>query len=158
MEKLDPLAIGGKGRRVSPISLGEALAPVVQAFTEEGGRLGVSIHYKADGDFVVATNREVAQHALANLLDNAIWWASQGDAKSPGVRVTLTPDGFSVSDNGPGIQESHRGMIYEPGFTTRDGAHGLGLTLSRDLIGGIGGAIRLTKPQTATFKVRLTEK
>ncbi|MFC1575951.1 ATP-binding protein, partial [Gemmatimonadota bacterium] len=157
MARLDPLAIGGRGRRVSRISLDEALRPVIQAFEEEGGRQGVSIHYEPKGDLEVVTNREVAQHSLANLLDNAVWWASNGEAPSPVVRVRLTPAGFSVSDNGPGIPEEHRDLIYEPTFSTRDGAHGLGLTLARDLLGTIGGRIRLAKLQPATFVVQLTE-
>ena len=155
MARLDPLAIGGRGRRISPISLDEALRPVIQAFEEEGGRLGVSIHYEPQGDVEVVTNREVAQHALANLLDNAIWWASKGVARSPLVRVRFTQAGFSVVDNGPGVHKAHRKLIYEPGFSTRDGAHGLGLTLVRDLLGTIGGEVRLAKLSPATFVVEL---
>ena len=49
-------------------------------------------------------------------------------------------------------------MIYEPGFSTKDGAHGLGLTLVRDLLGTIGGRIRLAKLRPATFVVQLTEQ
>ena len=32
MESLDPLAIGGRGRRISPVGLRETLSPVVEAF------------------------------------------------------------------------------------------------------------------------------
>ena len=158
MANLDPLAIGNSGRQVSPMSLNEALIPVIQAFEQEGGRLGVSIHYESDGDLEVVTNREVAQHALANLLENSIWWAKKGDASSPLVRVRLNPAGFSVSDNGPGIPEKDRDMIYDPEFSTREGAHGLGLTLVRDLLGTVGGGIRLAKLRPATFVVQLTEQ
>ena len=157
MARLDPLAIGGRGRRVSSISLDDALRPVIQAFEEEGGRVGVSIQYEPRGDVEVVTNREVAQHALANLLDNAIWWASRGTGSSPIVWVRFTESGFSVADNGPGIDKGHRSMIYEPGFTTRDGAHGLGLTLVRDLLGTIGGNVRLTNLSPATFVVNLKD-
>lgn len=156
--KLDPLAIGNRGRRVSPMSLNEALTPIIQAFEQEGGRLGVSIHYESGGDLEVVTNREIAQHTLTNLLENSVWWATSGEASSPLVRVRLTPTGFSVSDNGPGILEEHRDMIYEPGFSTKDGAHGLGLTLVRDLLGTIGGRIRLVKLRPATFVVQLTDQ
>ena len=108
----------------------------------------------------VVTNREIAQHSLANLLDNAIWWAAEGDPPSPSpfVRVRLTAAGFSVSDNGPGIPAEHRGQIFAPGFSTRDGAHGLGLTLVRDLLDTIGGSVRTAKLQPATFTVQLTER
>jgi signal transduction histidine kinase len=155
MQRLDPLAIGGRGRRVSPISLDDALSPVVNAFREEGDRLGVSIDYASGSDLELVSNREVAQHALANLLDNAIWWSTQSEAKSPIVRVRLSPTGFSVSDNGPGVRKEHADLIYQPNFTMRPGAHGLGLTLVRDLLNSVGGRVRLAKRRPARFEVQL---
>ena len=61
-------------------------------------------------------------------------------------------------DNGPGIPEEHRDLIYDPAFSTKDGAHALGLTLVRDLLGTIGGRIRLAKLLPETFVVQLSEK
>ena len=155
IEKLDPLAIGGRGRRLSPVVMKETLEPVVHTFAQEADRLGVSIHLEGAAKLELITNREVVQHSLSNLLDNAIWWASREDASSPVVRIRVTPTGFSISDNGPGIPDDHRSLIYEPGFSTREGAHGLGLTLVRDLLETIGGSVRLAKIRPARFVVRV---
>ncbi|GEM_PF-4219751 len=62
----------------------------------------------------MVTNAEVAQHSLANLLNNAIWWAKEGTAQSPCASVHLMPKGFSVSDNGPGIPEQYRNAKEGP--------------------------------------------
>ncbi|MGE0158621.1 MAG: sensor histidine kinase [Gemmatimonadales bacterium] len=156
MSQLDPLAFGGRGRRVARIDLDDALAPVIRAFEEEGDRFGVTISYVGRCG-VVSTNREVAQHALANLLDNAIWWAAKTPSGSPHVVVKTTSTGFSVADNGPGVDKKHRELVFEPGFSTKEEAHGLGLTLVRELLATIGGSVTLTKLRPATFSVELTE-
>lgn len=158
MERLDPLAIGGRGRRVSDIVLGAALRDVLEAFEDEFDRSAVALEFQAEPEVTVRTNREVAQQVLANLLDNALFWAPQGNAKTPIVTVRLTSRGFSISDTGPGIPEPIRPVIFEPHFTTRDGAHGLGLTLAKDLLKGVGGRIRLADPQTAKFTVELEHR
>jgi two-component system, NtrC family, sensor histidine kinase HydH len=155
IEKLDPLAVGGRGRRVTDLNLQDVLGDVVEAYAEECDRVGVAIDLQGDRDLKVKTNREVAQHSFAGLIENAIWWARQGDADSPIVQVRLKEKGFTVSDNGPGVPENIATAIFEPHFTTRDGALGLGLTLVKDLLKSIGGSVRLTKRKPPTFDVKL---
>lgn len=155
MEKLDPLAIGGRGRRVKDIHLCEALRDVLEAYEDEFDRNGVALDFEEDPELVVRTNQEIAQQVLSNLIDNALFWASQGEANTPIVSVRPSPRGFSVWDTGPGIPKKMRRVIFEPHFTTRDGAHGLGLTLVKDLLKTIGGRVRLADPGSARFSVEL---
>jgi signal transduction histidine kinase len=156
IEKLDPLAIGGRGRRITEVPLAEALQDVLDAYEDEFGRAGVFLDFTGDPGISVRTNREVAQQVLSNLLDNALFWAPQGDAKSPVVKVKVTPKGFTIQDSGPGIAEGIRRVIFEPHFSTRDGAHGLGLTLVKDLLKTVGGRVRLADPESARFHVELS--
>lgn len=156
MEKIDPLAIGGRGRRVKQIALADPLEDVAAAYQDEFDRRGVFLDFKPNRDSVVTTNPEIVQQVFSNLLDNALHWADKGDgAEDPVVKVRLTPKGFSIHDSGPGISEKVRRVIFEPHFTTRDDAHGLGLTLAKDLLKTIGGRIRLTDPESARFSVEV---
>jgi signal transduction histidine kinase len=156
MEKLDPLAIGGRGRRVTEVPLAQALEDVLDAYEDELGRAGVFLDFEGDPEISVRTNREVAQQVLSNLLDNALFWAPQGNAKTPVIKVKVTPKGFTIQDSGPGIAKGIRKVIFEPHFTTRDGAHGLGLTLVKDLLKTVGGRVRLSDPGSARFHVELS--
>ena len=155
MEKMDPLAIGGRGRRVSDVTMSEALQDVLDAYEEEFNRRGIHLVFDADPDQTVRTNQELAQQVFSNLLDNALYWAPEGGSGTPVVTVTLTRKGFSIQDSGPGIAEKHRRVIFDPHFTTREDAHGLGLTLVKDLLKTIGGRIRLTDAESARFSVEL---
>lgn len=157
MERLDPLAVGGRGRRISVVGLRTTLEPVVEAFQDEFDRAGVALDFAGADTIRIKSNPEVAQQVLANLLDNGLCWASQGQAETPAVFLELTKRGFSIADTGPGVPEDIRRSIFEPHFTTKDGAHGLGLTLVKDLLKTIGGRIRLEDPDCARFDVVLGE-
>ncbi|HEX5233852.1 MAG TPA: ATP-binding protein [Silvibacterium sp.] len=79
---------------------------------------------------------------------------------------------LTVTDDGPGIPESLRAQVFEPGFTTRTGhehthskaAHwpvpsrrGLGLSIVRNLVETAGGAVRATSApgRGARFEITL---
>jgi signal transduction histidine kinase len=155
IRKLDPLAVGVRGRRVSRHSTEDILREVADAFADDLDRHGVTLDFRGNSRTEATTNREVVQHAFSILLDNSLWFARQGGDANPVVTVRVTKSGFTVSDSGPGIPESDRDAIFEPHFTTREGGHGLGLTLARDLLKSIGARIRLANCRPARFSVEL---
>jgi signal transduction histidine kinase len=69
---------------------------------------------------------------------------------SPCLRV-------SISDTGCGISEENMGKIFEPLFTTKAKGIGLGLAVSRNLVEGNGGSIKVESEmgKGSTFTVRL---
>ena len=152
MATLDPLAVGGRGRRVSDQKVREVLNEVLDAFEGEFYRHAVVPVFEK-GDSVVRTNREVAQQVFANLLENAVHHAALTEEPTAMVTVRVTETGFSIANNGPAIPEQLVAAIFEPHFSTRDGAHGLGLTLVRDLLKTVGGRIYLADRERARFVV-----
>jgi two-component system CitB family sensor kinase len=83
---------------------------------------------------------------LGNLIDNALDAAAAGDRRPPLVRVFLTDDAgallIRVRDTGPGVPVSERENVFEPGYSTKEGAgHGVGLSLVRELVQRRGGWI-----------------
>jgi signal transduction histidine kinase len=69
-----------------------------------------------------------------------------------GPRVFL-----EVRDQGPGIPPQVQAQMFDPFFTTRPGARGLGLTLVRSIVESYGGEIQVaTGPlQGTSVKVLL---
>ncbi len=107
---------------------------------------------------------EKIQRILLNLLSNAVKFTPDGGA----IRVELlTEDGQAVilvQDNGPGIPESMRTVIFEPfrqlddGATRRLGGTGLGLAIVADFVKLHHGQVTATDASAdggALFKICL---
>jgi two-component system cell cycle sensor histidine kinase/response regulator CckA len=95
----------------------------------------------------VRLDRSAIERVLVNLVSNALHASPPGGT----VRVaTATVDGedgryavLRVVDDGHGIDEETRPLIFEPYFTTRRGAGGCGLGLAtvHAIVHGAGGFI-----------------
>lgn len=106
---------------------------------------------------------EALEQVLINMLINAAQAADKPDAW---IKLkTRIPDNrdemavIEISDNGSGIEPSHRDRIFDPFFTTKAPGvgTGLGLSVSLNLVRQMGGRIeiRSTPGKGATFSVSL---
>jgi signal transduction histidine kinase len=86
----------------------------------------------------------LVRDALSNVLRNAAE-AMRGRGE---VQVEALPkDGhleIHVRDHGPGLRSEITTRMFEPGRTTKDGGHGLGLFLARRLLEAGGGRLSLS--------------
>ena len=74
---------------------------------------------------------------FVNLVDNAVFWLQ--DRPLPRTILLDAKDqALILADNGPGVPLSDREIVFEMGFTRKPGGRGLGLYISRDVLGKIG--------------------
>ncbi|MEL7331327.1 MAG: response regulator [Cyanobacteria bacterium J06560_2] len=82
---------------------------------------------------------------LMNILANAIDALESSDANGPSLTIEIatrtTASGhveISIADNGPGLAEGARALLFEPLFTTKPigKGTGLGLSISHDIVVG----------------------
>lgn len=133
----DLLTLAREGRPV------EATEPVSLAALARASWQTVAT---SDATLVVDTERTVLadpsrlQQLLENLLRNAV---EHGGA---GVTVTVSDieGGFVVADDGPGIPEADRAVVFDRGFSTRDGGTGFGLPIVREIADVHGWAVVAT--------------
>ena len=101
---------------------------------------------------------------LMNLLQNAR--DALGGAGTITVRTgALPPDPaapsvdppqfLEVEDNGPGIPPRALDHLFEPGFTTRPQAGGLGLTVVRAIVEGCGGRVQVDTEAMRGTRIRI---
>jgi signal transduction histidine kinase len=108
----------------------------------------------------VRSDPSLIRQVFLNLIFNAIT-----AVKSDG-RITLRTLAcenqlkVAVSDNGPGIPEKNMEKIFEPFFTTRRGDIGLGLSVCRNNLERVGGAITVDSApgEGASFTVEIPYK
>jgi len=89
--------------------------------------------------------RPEAFHRLLHiLLMNSFDWLA--GVSGPRIRISVCVARGTceivLSDNGPGIPDSMRDRVFEPGFSTKEGGRGMGLTIARDMVRAHGGTIR----------------
>ncbi|AHG02281.1 hypothetical protein HALLA_20480 (plasmid) [Halostagnicola larsenii XH-48] len=93
-----------------------------------------------EGDLTVEADRDQLRRLFENLFRNAVEHA--GDDVT--VTVGETADGFYVEDDGPGIPESERTVVFEAGYTTADNGTGFGLNIVSEVADAHGWEISVT--------------
>ncbi|WP_438007447.1 ATP-binding protein [Sorangium sp. So ce321] len=108
-------------------------------------RVAVRIELRPIGDIVA--NRHDVLTILYNLLDNARAAVGEGGRREPWIAIETWQDGAdvccAVEDSGPGIPEGSRVQVFQYGFTTKEGASGIGLHFSANRMKNFGGSIRV---------------
>jgi signal transduction histidine kinase len=151
------LESGARNDQTEPLDLSEiarAASELYEPVVEENGfalKLALQPALRIRGD------RHLLSQALANLLDNALKYASGGEIEvctyARGAHVLL-----EVADHGPGIPEASRAAVLdrfvrlEPSRTTP--GNGLGLSLVRAIAHRHGGAVEIIDNQPG-LRVRL---
>jgi signal transduction histidine kinase len=100
---------------------------------------------------------DALRQVLLNLALNAV------EVSDAGATVRLAAEPFegglviAVDDEGPGVPEALRERVFEPFFSTKPRAGGLGLAITRRLVEQAGGAIEIEPraPRGSRFRVTL---
>ena len=86
---------------------------------------------------------------LTNLVKNAI--QATDKVENPLIEVTVLTENnnlkITVSDNGKGISDDVKDLIFEPKFTTKTSGMGLGLAMIKNIIEAYDGAISFTSKE-----------
>jgi signal transduction histidine kinase len=89
------------------------------------------------------------EQALLALLHNAEQATADQDTPRLWVQARQSRGGrlqISVRDNGPGVPVGLERQIFLPFFSAREGGQGIGLTVVRQLMYGMGGRVRYVRP------------
>jgi signal transduction histidine kinase len=147
--------------RSEPIELGELGRAVLAEFELASANRGVPVMLEDDGNpaWALADPGSVAR-ILRILLDNALRVAPRDSEVKVTVRSRPEPM-LSVHDNGPGVAQEERALIFERFKRGREtggeAGFGLGLAIGRELAQRMGGSLVLadTDGPGATFTLRL---
>ena len=158
---LDYSSIGRKHEAIEPTDT-RALAGTIAASLPQGAGMTVAI----EGTWpAIDTLKAPLDLVLRNLVDNAI---KHHDRTTGIVRLSCRPTAdalvIAVTDDGPGIAEEHRDVIFlpfrtlaAPGTANQTTGVGLGLAFVQRTVEGVGGSIRVISDRAqargTTFEV-----
>jgi signal transduction histidine kinase len=112
---------------------------------EKGANTDINFIINEPGMEIVADENLITQ-VMLNLIKNAIE-ANEKNLECL-IRISAFINGnnqteICVSDNGPGIKEKNLEEIFVPFFTTREKGSGIGLSISRQIMGAHGGSLKV---------------
>jgi signal transduction histidine kinase len=132
----------GKEPSLAPISINRVIEDTIAYFRSRPGILheGVEIETSLEAEGLIMGNEVLLGWVFENMLKNSL--ASLSDTEKGLITITTSDleEGHGgsvrviVEDNGCGIPIRDHNRIFSPGFTTRRGGWGLGLTLSRRIV------------------------
>ncbi|XXJ18775.1 transporter substrate-binding domain-containing protein [Desulfovibrio caledoniensis] len=140
--------------REEPLNLKDIMAGLEQMFAVAARSKGLTLDFDVPGDLPerLFGDDTRLQQILINLIGNAVKYTEEGRV---GVEVSVLPRQqpgmvhvlFSVTDTGIGIPDDKLGSIFEhftqvsSGFTRHFQGAGLGLAISKRMIGLLGGTM-----------------
>ncbi len=124
-----------------PAALVRSVARLYEGRTRERQ---VRMEVVVDAYGTVRCDPQKIRQVLVNLVENALQHTPPGGT----VRLRVARDGpvarIHVEDDGPGLSPEAARHAFEPGYTTRAGGSGLGLTVARSIARQHGGDLTLT--------------
>jgi two-component system nitrogen regulation sensor histidine kinase NtrY len=140
----------------APCLISAILADLETLYGREvaAGRLALE---RPDREIEFSADAGQIRQALVNLIHNGLE-AVGGEGR---VAVSATNDPgvvtIAVSDTGPGLSAEQRARLFTPGFTTKAGGSGLGLTIVERIVNDHGGTISVESGsgRGTVFRIRL---
>jgi C4-dicarboxylate-specific signal transduction histidine kinase len=135
---------------MAPVDVAALFARLEQAITPawvaRGGAVGFEI---ASSSLRLQADDGQLEQALLALINNAAQATADVSAPRVWVQARQGRGGrfqISVRDNGPGVPAGLERQIFLPFFSAREGGQGIGLTVVRQLVNGMGGRVRHVRP------------
>ena len=118
--------------------LAEDVAAAFDGFPPKGNK---RISVSGESETVIRADRAAVYTALRNLVENAIKWCREDGE----IVVDVQPRGYVVRDDGPGIDDSTRHLLFERFWradASAGGGAGLGLSIVAEIAHAHGGHVR----------------
>lgn len=144
-------------------ALGPLVEDIVDHYADAARDQGVALTVTVPEGLDAMVHGEALDHALGNLVDNAVKYTPRGgrvrvEARREGDRVVI-----DVIDDGPGIDPVHHPRIFErfyrvdPSRSRAIPGTGLGLAIVKHLCSAMGGEVSVASAagEGSTFSLRL---
>lgn len=133
--------------------LGSIVQKVVEMLRPMADERGVKIEFLEAGDLLCF---EFDERRIGQVVHNLVRNALDVSAESDHVRVEVFDRGFSVNDEGRGMDCETLERLFSPFFTTKANGTGLGLCTSKKIIDAHGGVLNVeSTDRGTTFTVQL---
>ncbi len=141
---------------MSSCSITEELETIVKLTENLARDQGIELlpEFRKSVKIITQGDGEKLRQAFLNIINNALQATLPGGTVSIDTRMTDSAAEITFKDTGTGIDSTIIDRIFEPFFTTKADGTGLGLAVTRKIIEGHGGSLKIdSKPESATTVV-----
>lgn len=140
------------GRRVfclKPVRADEVLARVLEDYRPTLEAAGFAVSARVEG-LTVTADAEMLWHVVSNLVNNAVKFAARAGPRR--LEATVRREGANavirVSDNGIGLAPEEASRVFDRFYQVSSAIEGsgVGLSICRSIMEGMGGSVALTSP------------
>jgi signal transduction histidine kinase len=139
-DRLDPNTPAKRGKRVD-FDVFDEIRGTIDLFEAIIRKQQVTVKVAPQhGQINVRMPQSALSQVLANLMDNALYWLSRKHGVGGGGEILIEAGPLSsgfyvrVQDDGPGVPEDAKDLIFEPYYTRKESGMGLGLYIARLVI------------------------
>ena len=149
---IEKIEAGKLSLDLQPLSLRALLEQALAEHQGYAARCGVAIVLEADSDVELQLDRDRMLQVLANLLSNATKFSPSGTTIALTMRCEQEQVCIHVRDHGSGIPIDFHDRIFQKfaqadaSDTRQKGGSGLGLSITRALVEGMGGTVGFACP------------
>ncbi len=148
---------------LSPADLGGIIEAALAVCRPAAEEKGIALQFQAEAAVTALVNPPLLEHAVVNLVDNAIKYTDSG--RTVTVRLKGSDEGsvIAVHDQGIGISPRHIPRVFERFYrvdrarSRKAGGTGLGLAIVKHIVGSHNGRVTVESSlgQGSTFAIHL---
>ncbi|MFE8599871.1 sensor histidine kinase [Archangium violaceum] len=136
--------------QIAPLPLLDRVERAMELIRELLEQKHISTQVDVPSLLVIRADPDMLRQILLNLLRNA----AQAAPVEGRIQVVATQDGAAVTlevrDNGPGVPDEFKELIWQPFVTTRQGGAGIGLAVTQRLARAMGWEVSLVRSNGMT--------
>jgi signal transduction histidine kinase len=130
---------------VSNVNVSDSINEVVEISKSKLRTSNIELIIQCEPDGLIKVNSSEWRQVLINLLNNAIEALVETDRQPREIRISVTRKKktvmITIQDNGPGITRGKEAQIFEFLVSDKSSGTGIGLWISKNIIGRNGGLI-----------------
>lgn len=136
--------------KLRTLDLTALISEIVSEYQIRFKEKGVFLLYKSDSEIMIDSDSEALERVVRNLLENALKYTESNGSVTISCQIQASQVEIVVEDTGIGIPDESQSQIFDRFYrvdksrTRASGGSGLGLSIVKAIVNGLGGDVNVS--------------